>query len=84
MSAVPYVPQIRRYQDWLQAHRGLAFDDYQSLWEWSVRDLPAFWQSIWDYFELRSPTPHSMPKVFAANSARNRSAASSSGSTGAR
>lgn len=58
MSAVPYVPQIRRYQDWLQAHRGLAFDDYQSLWEWSVRDLPAFWQSIWDYFELRSPTPH--------------------------
>ena len=58
MSAVPYVPQIRRYQQWLRAERGLAFDDYQALWEWSVRDLPAFWQSVWDYFDLQSPTPH--------------------------
>jgi acetoacetyl-CoA synthetase len=56
--AAPYVPQIRRYQDWLRTRRGLAFDDYQSLWEWSVRDLDAFWQSIWDYLALESPTPH--------------------------
>ena len=59
MHAVPNVPQIRRYQDWLRAERGLAFDSYQALWEWSVRDLPAFWQSVWDYLELQSPTPHS-------------------------
>ncbi|NML42443.1 acetoacetate--CoA ligase [Ramlibacter sp. G-1-2-2] len=58
MQTPPYIPQIRRYQDWLQAERGLAFDDYQALWEWSVRDLRAFWQSVWDYFELQSPTPH--------------------------
>lgn len=56
--AAPFVPQIRRYQQWLQAQRGLAFASYQELWEWSVRDLPAFWQSVWDYFELESPTPH--------------------------
>jgi acetoacetyl-CoA synthetase len=58
METPPYIPQIRRYQDWLKAHRGLEFADYQALWEWSVRDLHAFWQSIWDYFELQSPTPH--------------------------
>src|SRR6187455_1638808 len=57
MSAVPYVPQIRRYQDWLRTERGLQFADYQALWDWSVRDLPAFWQSVWDYFLLESPTP---------------------------
>src|SRR3569623_332929 len=57
MQQAPYVPQIRRYQEWLRTRRGLAFDDYQALWEWSVRDLPAFWQSVWDYFDLRSPTP---------------------------
>jgi acetoacetyl-CoA synthetase len=57
MSA-PYVPQIRRYQQWLHSTRGLAFDDYQALWEWSVRDLEAFWQSVWDYLRLESPTPH--------------------------
>jgi acetoacetyl-CoA synthetase len=54
----PHVPNIRRYQDWLRTTRGLAFDDYQALWQWSVDDLPAFWQSVWDYFELQSPTPH--------------------------
>ena len=53
-----YVPQIRLYQDWLQAQRGLRFDDYHALWRWSVTELDAFWQSIWDYFDLRSPTPH--------------------------
>jgi acetoacetyl-CoA synthetase len=58
MSAAPYVPQIRRYQNWLRDTRGLSFDSYQALWEWSVRDLSAFWQSLWDYFELQSPTPH--------------------------
>jgi acetoacetyl-CoA synthetase len=58
MQTPPYVPQIRRYQDWLRRERGLAFDNYQALWEWSVRDLPAFWQSIWDYFDMQSPTPH--------------------------
>jgi acetoacetyl-CoA synthetase len=54
----PYVPQIRLYQNWLREARGLAFDDYDALWRWSVAELPAFWQSVWDYFDLRSPTPH--------------------------
>ena len=54
----PHRPQIRLYQEWLQAQRGLAFADYRALWQWSVTDLDAFWQSIWDYFDLRSPTPH--------------------------
>jgi len=55
----PYVPQIRLYQDWLRTQRGLVFDDYDALWRWSTTDLDAFWQSIWDYFDLQSPTPHS-------------------------
>lgn len=52
------VPQIRLYQDWLRAQRGLSFDSYDALWQWSTTELEAFWQSIWDYFELQSPTPH--------------------------
>jgi len=54
----PFVPQIRLYQQWLLAHRGLHFDNYDALWRWSVTDLDAFWQSLWDYYDLRSPTPH--------------------------
>ena len=59
MSAKPpFTPQIRLYQDWLSEHRGLRFDSYDALWRWSTTELDAFWQSIWDYFELQSPTPH--------------------------
>ena len=57
--APPCVPQIRLYQNWLRQHRGLSFDSYDALWRWSVTDLDTYWQSIWDYFDLQSPTPHS-------------------------
>jgi acetoacetyl-CoA synthetase len=56
-------PQILRYTRWLGETRGLDFDPtshegYDRLWRWSCADLTAFWQSIWDYFEIASPTPH--------------------------
>jgi acetoacetyl-CoA synthetase len=54
----PFVPQIRRYQNWLTEHRGLSFDSYDALWRWSTTDIEGFWQSVWDYFDLQSPTPH--------------------------
>ncbi len=55
-------PQINRYLRWLKETRGLHFDastteGYEALWRWSVSDLRAFWGSVWDYFELQSPTP---------------------------
>ncbi|WP_027014461.1 acetoacetate--CoA ligase [Comamonas composti] len=59
MSSTPaYIPQIRLYQDWLREKHGLTFDSYDALWRWSVTDLDAFWQSIWDYNNMQSPTPH--------------------------
>ena len=59
MSHTPaFIPQIRLYQDWLRERHGLQFDSYDALWRWSVTDLDAFWQSIWDYNALQSPTPH--------------------------
>ena len=56
--APPYIPQIRLYQHWLREQRGLEFDSYDALWRWSTTELDAFWQSVWDYFDLQSPTPH--------------------------
>ena len=55
----PHIPQICLYQHWLRDQRGLSFDTYDALWRWSTTDLDAFWQSIWDYFDMQSPTPHS-------------------------
>jgi acetoacetyl-CoA synthetase len=55
--AAPHIPQIRLYQNWLRDTRGLSFESYDGLWRWSTSDLSGFWQSVWDYFDLRSPTP---------------------------
>jgi acetoacetyl-CoA synthetase len=60
-----YIPQMRRYREWLARERGLSFDDYDALWRWSVTDLDGFWRSIWDYFELRAPQAPEV--VLAAN-----------------
>ena len=49
---------LARYMRWLREERGLAFDDYDALWRWSVDDIEAFWGTIWDYFEVRSDTPY--------------------------
>ena len=65
-----FIPQITLYQAWLKAKRGLSFDSYDDLWRWSVTDLSAFWQSVWDYFDLQSPTQHSAVLVQAQSTPR--------------
>jgi acetoacetyl-CoA synthetase len=50
-------PQITRYQRWLHGTHGLQFADYEALWRWSVDELEAFWLSMWQYFDIQSPTP---------------------------
>ena len=45
--------KITAYMAWL-AQRGQHFSNYEELWQWSVDDLSAFWQSIWEYFDVKS------------------------------
>ncbi|MGB9752157.1 acetoacetate--CoA ligase [Roseiflexus castenholzii] len=47
---------MQRYIDWLAHMRDLRFDDYHTLWQWSITDLSAFWQSIWDFFDVQATT----------------------------
>jgi len=51
-------PRITLYQEWLARERGLYFDSYDALWLWSTTDLSAFWASIWEHFQIESPTPY--------------------------
>ena len=43
---------LAQFIRWLELTRGLSFETYDDLWEWSVSDLDAFWLAIWDYFEI--------------------------------
>ncbi|MFX8624474.1 acetyl-coenzyme A synthetase N-terminal domain-containing protein, partial [Acinetobacter baumannii] len=47
---------VTAFRRWLAKERGLTFADYEALWRWSVEDLEAFWQAIWDYFKVQSST----------------------------
>src|SRR6185295_13779347 len=44
--------QLGSYLRWLARERGRSFNDYASLWRYSVDELEDFWGSLWDYFEL--------------------------------
>ena len=43
---------LTAYIDWLRAERGVDVAAYPELWRWSVDDLEAFWNSIFDYFQV--------------------------------
>ena len=45
--------RLTHYLRWLD--RG--FRDYRELWEWSVTDIEAFWESIWMYFDVAASRP---------------------------
>src|SRR5919107_2514756 len=49
---------ISRYMEWLDREKGLSFDNYGELWEWSVNELEEFWVSIWEYFEVQTSRPY--------------------------
>lgn len=53
-----YVPRLTLFREWLRKHRGLNFSGYQELWQWSVTDIEDFWESIWQYAQIISPTPY--------------------------
>ena len=44
--------RLAAFQRWLADARGLAFADYQALWQWSVDHLDDFWQAVWDFFSV--------------------------------
>ena len=43
---------LTRYRNWLERERGLRFEDYAALWEWSTTELEAFWQTVVEFFEV--------------------------------
>lgn len=48
---------VTRFTKWLAKERGLHFESYEALWQWSVTRLEEFWQAMWDYFGVRASTP---------------------------
>lgn len=50
---------ITRYMDWLKAEKGLQFDDYAGLWQWSVTQIEDFWESLWRFLQIKASKSYS-------------------------
>ncbi|NEX62314.1 acetoacetate--CoA ligase [Noviherbaspirillum galbum] len=50
--------RIHDFMQWLEVRKGLRFDDYNALWQWSVDELSAFWECVWQYFDVKSSAPY--------------------------
>ncbi|MDP2123273.1 MAG: acetyl-coenzyme A synthetase N-terminal domain-containing protein, partial [Parvibaculum sp.] len=48
---------ITAFIGWLNA-RGHSFANYEELRRWSVDDIAAFWEAVWEYFDVKSSTPY--------------------------
>ncbi|MEV0331562.1 acetoacetate--CoA ligase [Nocardia sp. NPDC050717] len=44
--------RITDFAAFVSGRTGQEYPDYQALWQWSVDDIAAFWQALWEYFEL--------------------------------
>jgi acetoacetyl-CoA synthetase len=51
-AAAVEASNLTAYIDWLRAERGVDVTTYPDLWRWSVGDLEAFWNSIFDYLRV--------------------------------
>lgn len=49
---------MAQYMRWLAQHGYGEFDDYASLYNWSVNQLEAFWASVWDYTDVIAHQPY--------------------------
>jgi len=44
---------LHRYQQWLAEEHGVSTGDYLELWDWSIENLDQFWDTVWEFFEVR-------------------------------
>jgi acetoacetyl-CoA synthetase len=49
---------ITRYARWLAETKGVETTGYHDLWSWSVDELEVFWESIWEFFDVRASEPY--------------------------
>ena len=49
---------ITRYMNWLKEKKGMSFDSYGKLLEWSVTEVEDFWRSLWEFFDIKASKPY--------------------------
>ncbi|MDP4853451.1 MAG: hypothetical protein NWR22_09730 [Saprospiraceae bacterium] len=43
---------LAQYKYYIENLVGEVFDDYESLWHWSINNTEIFWESLLTYFDI--------------------------------
>ena len=49
---------LHDFERWLEAEKGLRFESYEALWEWSIEHVADFWEALWQYFDIDASQPY--------------------------
>ncbi|HZK48301.1 MAG TPA: acetyl-coenzyme A synthetase N-terminal domain-containing protein, partial [Thermoleophilia bacterium] len=52
---------MTRFREFVNTRHALALDSYDSLYRWSVDDIPAFWAAAWDFLGIQASAPYETP-----------------------
>lgn len=58
-EAFAQASNLNSFMRWLSVTRELHFQDYHTLWTWSVEDPEGFWEALWDYVPIKTYSPYS-------------------------
>jgi acetoacetyl-CoA synthetase len=47
-----------KFKEYINTNHGLNLDSYQDLHEWSVNQIPTFWEEAWNYFDIIHGEPY--------------------------
>ncbi|MCM3569525.1 acetoacetate--CoA ligase [Neobacillus mesonae] len=49
---------LKKFMRWLEETRGLHFETYDELWQWSVTSVEGFWSAVWHFYDVQAKTPY--------------------------
>ncbi|MEQ9424580.1 MAG: acetoacetate--CoA ligase [Cyclobacteriaceae bacterium] len=50
---------LKKFEKWLSVEKGLSFSSYEDIRSWSITDTSAFWEAVWQYFDIKCHSPYS-------------------------
>ena len=51
--------QMTRFMNYVNSSRHLSLKNYEDLFTWSIKEIPSFWESVWEFCEVKSSTSFS-------------------------
>ena len=51
--------RVTAFVHWLREEKGLDFECYEELWQWSVDEQASFWEAVTQYYNVEFYRPYS-------------------------